>query len=329
MTGSSASAVLCPGPWQHRFVAANGSRFHLAEAGEGPLVVLLHGYEQFWFAWHRQLQALAAAGYRAVALDLRGYGGSDRPPNGYDTPTLAADVAGVIRSLGHGDAVIVGHGLGAWLAWSMPHLQPAVTRAVGALGLAHPALTVRTAPMAVLRTGRPGRTLAGLVDGRPRTTASPVPPRVAELRRWSSPRSAWPAPDDLEQYRRVADQPFAARSGAETRSWLLGAPLHPSGRRVLAAVCRPVEVPVLQLHGADDRLVRAASARRSAEFVRAEHTWQLVPRAGHFVHEEQPAATSRALTAWLRGLRRRSAPCPPDAGSQTSRPTAPDAARRG
>ena len=95
-----ASLALVDGPWEHRFVAANGARFHVAEQGQGPLVLLLHGFPQFWWAWRHQMGALAEAGYRACAMDLRGYGASDKPPRGYDTRTSSADVASVIRSLG-------------------------------------------------------------------------------------------------------------------------------------------------------------------------------------------------------------------------------------
>ena len=93
-------------------VAANGARFHVALVGDGPLVLFLHGFPEFWWAWRHQLPAVAAAGYCAAAMDLRGYGASDKPPRGYDLSTLAADVAGVIRSLGARDAVVVGHGWG-------------------------------------------------------------------------------------------------------------------------------------------------------------------------------------------------------------------------
>ena len=144
MDVTDASQTLIEGPWQHRFVAANGARFHLVEAGDGPLVLLLHGFPQFWWAWRHQLPQLVDAGYRVAAMDLRGYGASDKPPRGYDPATLCADVAGVIRSLGEPEAVVVGHDWGGWLAWSMPGLQPAVTRAVAVLSMAHP-LTLRSA----------------------------------------------------------------------------------------------------------------------------------------------------------------------------------------
>src|SRR5690606_24410762 len=90
-----------------------------------------------------QIEALAAAGYRVAAMDLRGFGGSDKPPTGHGTPVLAADVAGVIRSLGAGRAVVVGHGFGGTVAWSMPSLEPAVTRAVAVVAAPHPVSLLR------------------------------------------------------------------------------------------------------------------------------------------------------------------------------------------
>ena len=71
---NDAASVLIEGPWEHRLVAANGARFHVAVQGEGPLVLLLHGFPQFWYTWHHQLPALAESGYQAAAVDLRGYG---------------------------------------------------------------------------------------------------------------------------------------------------------------------------------------------------------------------------------------------------------------
>ncbi|HWG63224.1 MAG TPA: alpha/beta fold hydrolase, partial [Streptosporangiaceae bacterium] len=104
------SAIYVDGPWAHRPVSANGTRFHVAESGDGPLVLMLHGFPEFWWTWHQQLVTLPAAGFRAVAADLRGYGGSDKPPRGYDLVTAAADAAGLIRALGEANAVVVGHG---------------------------------------------------------------------------------------------------------------------------------------------------------------------------------------------------------------------------
>ena len=93
-------------------------RLHYASAGEGPLVVLLHGFPEFWYSWRHQLPALAAAGYRAVAPDMRGYNLSDKPRGvrAYRIDRLVADVEGLIRFLGEERAVVVGHDWGAAVA---------------------------------------------------------------------------------------------------------------------------------------------------------------------------------------------------------------------
>jgi pimeloyl-ACP methyl ester carboxylesterase len=127
-----------PAALHHRQVAANGARFHVVECGTGPLVVLLHGFPECWWAWRYQLPALAEAGFRAVAMDLRGYGDSDKPPRGYDPLTLAADVAGVIRTLGCRDAVMVGQGWGGYVAWAVTAQRPDCVRALCAVAAPHP-----------------------------------------------------------------------------------------------------------------------------------------------------------------------------------------------
>src|SRR3989442_8962447 len=97
--------------WAHRAATVNGLRFHYVEAGAGPLIVLLHGFPEFWYSWHHQIEALATAGFRVVAPDLRGYNESDKPAGvaAYRIEHLTADVAALIRHLGETSAHVVGH----------------------------------------------------------------------------------------------------------------------------------------------------------------------------------------------------------------------------
>ncbi len=136
-------AVWAEGPWEHRDVAANGARFHIATMGDGPLVVLMHGFPQYWWTWRHLLPRLAEAGYRAVAMDLRGYGGSDHTPHGYDPHTLSADVAGVVRSLGESSAVMIGHGWGGMIAWAAAVMRLSAVRAIVPVSMPHPILLRR------------------------------------------------------------------------------------------------------------------------------------------------------------------------------------------
>src|SRR5215472_10274045 len=105
--------------FEHRSVIANGIRIHFAEAGDGPLVILCHGFPESWYSWRHQLGALAGAGYRVIAADMRGYGQSDRPsdPAQYTLLHLVGDVVALVGAAGQESAVIVGHDWGAAVAW--------------------------------------------------------------------------------------------------------------------------------------------------------------------------------------------------------------------
>ncbi|WP_320774796.1 alpha/beta hydrolase [Streptomyces sp. CRN 30] len=121
----------------HRLVPGPAGRIHLVEQGSGPLVLLVHGFPESWYSWRRQLPALAAAGHRAVALDVRGYGRSSRPadPAAYRMRDLVADNVAVVEALGEESAVVVGHDWGAGIAAHSALLRPDVFRAVGLLSV--------------------------------------------------------------------------------------------------------------------------------------------------------------------------------------------------
>ena len=138
---------------KHRTVRTNGINLHIAEAGEGPLILLLHGWPESWCSWRHQLPALADAGYHAVAPDVRGYGDSDKPEpiEAYSMQELVADWLGLLDALGEESAVIAGHDWGAPMAWTSAVLHPERYRAV--IGLSVP-YTGRPAapPLETLKT---------------------------------------------------------------------------------------------------------------------------------------------------------------------------------
>ncbi|MER6396688.1 alpha/beta hydrolase [Kitasatospora sp. NPDC001603] len=121
----------------HRLVPTPGGRIHLVEQGSGPLVLLVHGFPESWYSWRRQLPALASAGYRAVAVDVRGYGRSAAPedPAAYRMLDLVEDNVAVVHALGERSAVIVGHDWGATIAADSALVRPDVFRAVGLLSV--------------------------------------------------------------------------------------------------------------------------------------------------------------------------------------------------
>jgi len=130
---------------EHTTLRTNGIQMSCVQQGEGPLVVMCHGFPESWYSWRHQLPALAAAGYRGVALDMRGYGGTDKPEaiGAYTLSHLIGDVIGAIAALGETQAVVVGHDWGAPVAWYSALMRPDVVRAVAVLSVPYnPPLTL-------------------------------------------------------------------------------------------------------------------------------------------------------------------------------------------
>ncbi|MGH2879468.1 MAG: alpha/beta fold hydrolase [Solirubrobacteraceae bacterium] len=117
-----------------------GTRLHYVEAGSGPLVVLLHGFPEFWYSWRHQIEPIAAAGYRVVAPDMRGYNTSSRPQDWrqYQVELLAGDIAGLVTALGEDQCFLVGHDWGAAVAYGVAMYQPQVVKRLAILNVPHP-----------------------------------------------------------------------------------------------------------------------------------------------------------------------------------------------
>src|SRR5215475_12008049 len=220
MAGGADAVVQIGGPWAHRSISANGTRFHAAEAGDGPLVLLLHGFPEFWWTWRHQLAVLPGAGFRAVAVDLRGYGGSDKPRSGYDLVTAASDAAGLVRSLGDANAVLVGHDWGGLIAWSVASYYPKVVRRLAVVSDPHP-LRLRGAVWSDpfgqgRRSGYALRFQLPLLPERQllRDGAQLV---GQMLSMWSSP--GWPDPATERTYRAAMCLPSVAHSALEYHRW--------------------------------------------------------------------------------------------------------------
>ena len=124
-------------PWTHKEAIVNGIRLHWVEQGEGELVVLLHGFPEFWYSWRHQIPVLAER-FRVISPDMRGYNLSEKPAAGYDPQTLAEDVRALIQHLGEERAAIVGHDWGGIIAWTFALLFPDATRKLVVLNAPHP-----------------------------------------------------------------------------------------------------------------------------------------------------------------------------------------------
>ena len=298
------STVLIDGPWTHRMVRANGIAVHVAEAGTGPLVLLLHGFPQFWWAWRQQLVDLADAGYRAVAVDLRGFGATDKPPRGYDAPTLAADMASLVNSLGENDAMVVGTDLGGLLAWTMAANHRRVVRSLAIVGAAHP-LRLRTA-IARDRVQRNASAYALRTFQLPRRPESLLTRDDAYVRglfdTWTGPRwrgtPAYVA--DVGRYADAMRIHPVAFCASEYFRWLVRSLPRGDGRRFAESLRSPITAPVLQLHGDFDTCVLPSTAQGSGQYVSGEYQWRVLDGVGHFAHNEVPELVSAELLRWAK-----------------------------
>ncbi len=280
---------------------ANGIDFFALDEGpeDGPLALLLHGFPELSRSWRHQLPALAAAGWRAVAPDLRGYGrsGKDGP---YDLRTLAADVRGLVRALGRERAVVCGHDWGGAVAWAVAVYHPEVVERLVILNCPHPGVM---AEQLLRNPAQLRRSLYMLFFQLPwlpewlltRNGAAEV---GRALRGGSAVREAWPR-EETAHYRQAFLQPGAARAAlgyyrAAFRSW-------GSARREGRA--RPVAVPVLVVWGARDRFLgrEMVEAAAMAPYLAPGNapTIRLLEEAGHFVQNEAPERVNQAMLAWL------------------------------
>ncbi len=284
-------------------------RLHYVEAGEGPLVVLIHGFPEFWFSWRFQIPALAAAGFHVVAPDMRGYNLSSRPRSvtDYRSDRVAADVGNLIRERGADRAFLVGHDWGGWIAW--------------ATAINHPEVVER---LAVLNAPHPRRFLRGL--RRPRQLARSwymlffqlpwLPERLARANRWAPFRFAFDrdarpeafTEQQIERYVEAWGQP-----GAPTAMINYYRAAFRQARRPRE---RPgqVQAPTLVIWGERDRYLGAELADPDRADVPNLERVARLPDASHWVQHDEPELVGRLLIEFFSGEDEEERRGEPDAG---------------
>lgn len=313
---------------RHRRVPTNGIHLHVAEAGAGPLVLLLHGFPESWYSWRHQIEPLAAAGYHVVAPDMRGYGTSDHPPAiaTYNQVNVTADIVGLIATLGHDTAAVIGHDWGAPTAWYSALLYPEHVVAVGALSVPY---TPRAAALPLQRLKQvfktqffyqlyfqePGKAEADLeadirtflrkfiytIAGEAplNAMAAPKAPTEKLLDGMTDPPAlpSWLTDEDLAFY--VAEFERSGLSGPlnyyrnHNLTWALTTSL--AGARV--------RQPALFAAGDRDPVIMWGDALlRLPENVTDLRVNALLPGCGHWTQQERPNDITRLILEFLRQL---------------------------
>ncbi len=278
---------------EHRTAEVNGVRLHLVEAGQGPLVILLHGFPEAWFSWRHQIPALAAAGYRVLAPDMRGYNLSDKPKgiDAYRIERLVEDVAGLIHWAGAEKATVIGHDWGGNVAWYFAMRRPELLDRLAILNVPHPARMAKalTRPAQLLRSSYmfffqipwlPERVFLARDAALFRQVLLQDPIRKDAF-----------APEEIEQYVQAIQQPRALTSGM---NYYRAAFRRPKEQVRL----RPIAAPVLVIWGERDHYLGKELADPSRKLVPNTRVERL-PDASHWVQNDRPERVNQLLLAFL------------------------------
>jgi pimeloyl-ACP methyl ester carboxylesterase len=321
----------------HADVEANGISIHTVSVGEGPLVLFCHGFPESWYSWRHQLQAVADAGFRAVAMDMRGYGDTSAPEDvgAYTMSHLVGDTVGVVNALGADQAVIVGHDWGAPVAWYSALMRPDVFRAVAALSVPY------TPPIGGLPSGltmnglmahaagdrdyyrlyfqEPGVAeaeievdMARFVRGFLYSISGDIVEDGVHERGWAGffPKGErlidqLVVPETLPQW--VTEEDVAFYVDALSRSGIRGGLNWYRNIDALPTVLAPfvgatIRQPALYLAGEYDLIAgnTADALNGVRELLPNLHALQVLSRAGHWLQQERPAEVNDALLDFLR-----------------------------
>lgn len=268
---------------EHRYAENQGVKIHYAVLGEGPLIVMLHGFPDFWYTWRYQMASLSRD-YRVGALDLRGYNLSDKPRGieHYGMRVLLGDVAAVINSEGYESAIVVGHDWGGAIAWQLATRTPGLVERLVILNLPH--LSGLTRELA--ENPRQREASAYARDFQKEGAHESL--SAERLARWVSEPEAWPR--YVEAFER---SDFEAMLYYYKRHYPREPyqPIGPPGEKV--------SVPVLQIHGLRDPYLLPGALNDAWEWVGTDFTLVTISEAGHFVQQDAAELVTRTVRGWL------------------------------
>ena len=268
----------------HHYADNDGVKIHYATAGDsGPLVVMIHGFPDFWYSWNEQIKALQST-HRVAAMDLRGYNRSDKPKglDNYAIPKLVSDVAAVIRDMGEKKAVIVGHDWGGMVAWSFAMSKPEMTERLAVLNLPHPKGLNRELANNPDQQRNSQYARAFQLPGAHKLLTAE---RLAGWVKGEAKRAKY-----IEAMKR---SDFEAMLNYYKRNY----PRPPYEEDTSEPV--RLKIPALLIHGLDDKALLHGALNRTWEWLDGDLTLVTIPGAGHFVHHDKPALVSRTLKMWL------------------------------
>ena len=282
---------------RHRHVVVQGIRLHIVEDGpaDGPAILFLHGFPEFWYGWHRQLPFFAEAGYRVIAPDQRGYNLSDKPGGigAYKIDTLAGDAVGLLDALNIDQAFLVGHDWGGFVAWWAAASAPERFPRVAILNVPHPLVMRRFLKKDKKQRRRSWYIFFFQLPWLPEFWYRRRNFLIGERSIRGTARRGTFTDDDMTAYREAWRQPGALRAMIH---WYRAS----MRRRPASQGAMRIPQPTLLLWGLRDRFLSRRMIAPSLEFCDDGHL-QEFPKATHWVHHEEPDEINRALADFFAG----------------------------
>ena len=269
---------------KHGYADSGGVKIHYASVGKGPLVVMVHGFPDYWYTWRHQMQALSDR-YQTVALDLRGYNLSDKPKGveNYDMKLLVGDVRAVIEHFGQKKAVVVGHDWGGAISWNLAMHLPEMVERLVILNLPHPKGLSRE-----LANNLEQQKNSAYARGFQEPDAASKL-TVERLTGWVKDEAARP-----KYIEAMKKSDFEAMLNYYKRNY----PREPY-REIPDGTLPLVKMPVLMIHGLKDKALLADALNGTWKWLENDLTLVTIPDADHFVQQDAPDLVSRSIRAWL------------------------------
>ena len=279
------------GTWQHEYIVSNGVKLHYVTQGEGPLMLMLHGFPEFWYSWRHQIPVFAQ-NYKVVALDLRGYNESDKPQqqSAYVMSEFIKDVEGVIRGLGYNRCVLVGHDWGGMIAWYFAYAHLDMLERLILLNIPHPAKFAEgiLTPMQLLRSSY---VFFFQLPKLPELLIQASDYQAIEfaLKGMAVNKSIF-TPADMEAYKNAASQPGALTAMLNYyRNFFTNLKQQDWG--VLL-------VPTLMIWGEEDKALGKELTYGTQDYVR-DFQLRYIPNCSHWVQQEKPELVNSYLQEFL------------------------------
>jgi len=270
---------------EHGYADSGGVNIHYASLGSGPLVVMIHGFPDYWYTWRSQMEALSA-GYQCVAMDLRGYNLSDKPKgvDNYAMELLVGDVAAVIKHLGRDKAIVVGHDWGGAIAWAFAMMKPQMLDRLIILNVPHPVGFARE----LVNNPQQQRSSQYARDYRAEDAHLKI--KADDLVFWVTD------PGAKKKYREAFERSdIEAMLNYYKRNFLKE---DSSGGRSGWNYPK-VKAPVLIIYGLKDKYVLPAGLNNTWEWLEKGLTLVTIPEAGHFVQHDAAALVTQTIQRWL------------------------------